>query len=217
MYISPIVIDTVQTDRGEVQLQQRGSDYEVISNGTFLMATYNGESERLLVRAAIKEAPEPKRVLIGGLGVGISLAETLSYSFINDVTVVEIEENIIKWNKTYLAAYSSHSLEDPRTSIVHADFTKWMYETQGTYDAICLDIDNGPDWTVVDSNNALYEKNSLHVLASLLSDRGVLTFWSATASPDFVARLQENFLHVKELQVPMERGEPDYIFIAMNH
>ncbi|WP_163971113.1 spermine/spermidine synthase domain-containing protein [Oceanobacillus halotolerans] len=216
MYVSPTIIDSAETDRGVIQLQKRGNDYEVISNGTFLMATYNGESERLLVNAAIEQASMPKHVLIGGLGVGMSLAETLSYSSIQKVTVIEIEERIIEWNKTYLADFSSQSLQDPRTNIVHADFTKWMYETDETFDAICLDIDNGPDWTVTDSNDALYQKDSLIVLASLLNENGILTFWSASAAPDFVGSLEQLFSRVEVRTVPMERGEPDYVFLASN-
>ncbi|GEL76964.1 spermine/spermidine synthase [Tenuibacillus multivorans] len=214
MYTSPKVIDYAKTSRGEIQLQQRGDEYEVISNGTFLMATYNGESEKLLVQAAIEEATHPERVLIGGLGVGFSLAEALSYSNIKEVTVIEIEKCIIEWNKTYLAEYSSNSLQDPRTNIVHADFTKWMYETQEKFDVICLDIDNGPDWTVVESNNTLYQEDSLHVLASLLNEQGVISFWSASSAPHFVARLKQIFKHVTELSVPVDRGEPDYIYLV---
>ena len=70
MYQSPIVIERALTENGEIQLQKRGSDYEIIFNGTFLMATYNGDSEKLLVRWAIETADSPKTVLIAGLGVG---------------------------------------------------------------------------------------------------------------------------------------------------
>lgn len=72
------IIERASTPRGEIQLQRRGEFYEIISNGTFLMATYNGESERLLVRRALEQAKAPGKVLIGGLGVGFSLQEALS-------------------------------------------------------------------------------------------------------------------------------------------
>lgn len=83
------------TPRGDRQLQQRDSHYEIISNGTFLMATYNGESERFLVSTALKNTAAPKSVLIGGLGVGFSLTEALRHEQITQVTVIEIEEVII--------------------------------------------------------------------------------------------------------------------------
>ena len=113
----PVVIERVQTPRGEIQLQSRGSDYEIISNGTFLMATYNGESERLLVKAALNASHEPKQILIGGLGVGYSLAEALDYPGVERVTVVEIEEKIIEWYRSYFSYFSSD--ESIRTHRLH--------------------------------------------------------------------------------------------------
>lgn len=77
MYRSPAVVERVSTKQGEIQLQKRGHDYEITFNGTFLMATYNGDSEKLLVRCAIEAADSPKKMLIGGLGVGFSLGEAL--------------------------------------------------------------------------------------------------------------------------------------------
>lgn len=212
---SPLnIIQRVRSPRGDVQLQQRGSHYEIISNGTFLMATYNGDSERLLVSAALKNTVAPKTVLVGGLGVGFSLAEALRHKQITQVTVIEIEEAIIKWNQTHLAAFSNHALEDSRTKIIQADFLEWMDTATAKFDVICLDIDNGPDWTVTDSNTELYQVNTLHLLAGLLSPNGVLAFWSAASSQVFVEKLKKTFKEVKEIPVPREKGEADYIYLA---
>ncbi|HLQ71930.1 MAG TPA: spermine/spermidine synthase, partial [Bacillota bacterium] len=109
------VIERVQTPRGDIQLQRRGDHYEIISNGTFLMATYNGISEELLVSAALEKVPHPKRVVIGGLGVGFSLAKALQFTSVQEVKVIEIEKKIIDWNRTYLSRFSGHALENPRT------------------------------------------------------------------------------------------------------
>ncbi|GAA5416951.1 polyamine aminopropyltransferase [Paraliobacillus ryukyuensis] len=214
MYTAPIIIDRAENTRGEIQLQKRDGEYEIISNGTFIMATYNGESERLLVKKAIEKAEQPKRVLIGGLGVGFSLATALAYPEIETVTVVEIELKMIEWNQSYLANYSNAALKDPRTVVIHADFTKWMSQTKQIYDVICLDIDNGPDWMMIDSNRSLYEKDSICLLKSLLTPTGVVAFWSATSSSKFVDRLQEVFRNVSIYEVPQEHGEPDYVFVA---
>ncbi|MBY7143548.1 spermine/spermidine synthase [Virgibacillus sp. NKC19-3] len=200
--------------RGEIQLQQRGNHYEIISNGTFLMATYNGESERLLVSAALKNTVAPRKVLVGGLGVGFSLAEALCHEQVTEVTVIEIEKAIITWNRTYLAAFSNHALEDSRTTIIQADFLEWINAASDKFDVICLDIDNGPDWTVTDSNTKLYQTNTLHLLAGLLSSGGVLAFWSAASSQAFVEKLKKYFEEVQEIPVPQEKGEDDYIYLA---
>lgn len=215
MYALPLnVIERVRTPRGGIQLQQRGNHYEVISNGTFLMSTYNGESERLLVSAALENTVDPKNILIGGLGVGFSLAEALRHEQVTSVTVIEFEETMIKWNQTHLAAFSNHALTDSRTQIIQADFLDWIYTRADRFDVICLDIDNGPDWTVTDANTDLYQVNTLHVLAGLLSSNGVLAFWSAASSQSFVEKLKKSFKEVKEIPVPQEKGEADYIYLA---
>lgn len=209
------VIERAQTPRGELQLQRRGNHYEIISNGVFLMATYNGESERLLVNAAVEETPATKRMVIGGLGVGFSLEAALQSSSIQEVKVIEIEPKIVEWNERYLNLLSNNSLQDPRTNIIQADLLEWIWQDEGGYDAICLDIDNGPDWTVTDSNNALYQTGSLVRLAKMLHPQGVVTFWSASHSLAFQRLLKGVFSKVSIKKVPQEKGEDDCIYVAV--
>lgn len=208
------IIERAVTSKGEIQLQKRGKDYEIIYNGTFLMATYNGESEKLLVRAALELAPSCKRVLIGGLGVGYSLAEALDNPCVEEVTVVEIESKVIQWNRTYLANFSDNALEDPRVKVVNDDLIKWIFNTDEKYDVICLDIDNGPDWVVFDENNDLYSERGIFRLKELLNYNGVISFWSATESQTFIKRLRKFFENVDIRNVASDQGEPDCIYIA---
>ena len=92
----------------------------------------------------------------------------------------------------------------------------WMKKTTTKFDLICLDIDNGPDWVVYNENGSLYNQAGLHTLQSLLRPGGCVSFWSATASPQFVELLGSFFgegaVEIKE--VAQQRGEPDYIFIV---
>lgn len=206
------VIERAVTPRGEIQLQRRGDEFEIISNGTFLMATYNGESERLLVRRALELVPAPDKVLIGGLGVGFSLQEALSDVRVREATVVEIEAKVIDWNRSVLAHVNGYALEHANTRLVHADLVAWIRETEESFDLICLDIDNGPDWKVFDGNASLYDKAGLTALQSRLRPGGCLSFWSATPSPDFARRLRETFGNVEIREVPQTHGDPDYIF-----
>ncbi|MGG6311117.1 spermine/spermidine synthase [Paenibacillus macerans] len=208
------IMERAVTPRGEIQLQRRGEYYEIISNGTFLMATYNGESERLLVRRALQQVPEPDQVLIGGLGVGFSLQEALRDPRVREVTVVEIEAKVIEWNRSFLAPVSDHALAHGKTRLIHADLVAWLRETEETFDLICLDIDNGPDWNVIDGNASLYDSTGLAALRGRLKAGGCITFWSATPSPDFAARLQAFFGNVDIGEVPQSHGEPDYIFLV---
>ncbi|WP_068785663.1 spermine/spermidine synthase domain-containing protein [Paenibacillus phocaensis] len=206
------ILERTVTPRGEIQLQRRGDHFEIISNGTFLMATYNGESERLLVRRALELVPAPDKVLIGGLGVGFSLQEALRDPRVQEAAVVEIESKIIEWNRSVLARVNGHALGHAKTRLIHADLVAWIRETSETFDLICLDIDNGPDWKVFDGNASLYDEAGLTALQSRLRPGGCLSFWSATSSPDFARRLQEAFGNVETREVPQTHGDPDFIF-----
>ncbi len=213
-YDSPVeIIERAQTLRGEIQLQRRGEYFEVISNGTFLMATYNGESEQLLVRSALNSAKCCESVLIGGLGVGFSLQEALKDDRVRTVTVVEIEQKVIEWNRSVLAPVSGNALSHPKTRLIHDDLLKWLFQTDEIFDLICLDIDNGPDWKVFDANGSLYDESGLARLRSRLKPGGCVTFWSATPSLEFVSRLERFYGNVQSLEVPQQNGVPDYIFL----
>ncbi|MFI0352029.1 spermidine synthase [Actinomadura sp. 9N407] len=214
----PVVLQRAHGPGGELVLRAApGGHHEIISNGMFLMDTRNGESERLLVRAAAQAAPAPGRMLIGGLGVGFSLAEALRLPAVSRVTVVEREPAVIAWHRPGgpLAARSAGALDDPRVRVHRADLVDWLAAAApGGHDAACLDIDNGPDWTVTPGNARLYGPAGLELLRRALSPLGVLAVWSAGASPAFEALLRERFARVAVHPVPVPRGEPDIVYLA---
>jgi spermidine synthase len=181
------------------------------------MATYNGDSEKMLVKAAIEASVISNcSVLIGGLGVGYSLDEAVRNTRVHQVTVIEIEEKIIAWNRSYLAAFSGNATDNIKTKIINTDLIDWISRTQDTFDVICLDIDNGPDWTVFQENNHLYDYDGLSILSGLLNPDGVISFWSASSSALFMKRLKTHFSQVQE--IPLERKEntePDFVYIAI--
>jgi spermidine synthase len=211
-----VTVHRVVTDRGELVLRSRGGQYELISNGVFLMDTRAGESERLLVRAALVDAPRRSpRLLIGGLGVGFSLAEA-ARSDAAEIVVVEIEPAVVAWHRTWLRGYSAGALDDPRVRVVTAEFASWLASTTDRYDAICLDIDNGPDWTVFDGNAEVYGAAGLVLLRTHLTPGGTLAVWSASASPRFAAALARVVGPTRAVPVSVPRGEPDVVFVARN-
>lgn len=211
----PVVVERAAGVGGELVLRRAGTDYEIISNGVFLMDTRNGESERLLVRTALQGLDGPVRLLIGGLGVGFSLAEALTLPQVAHVTVVEREPAVIAWHGTLLRPWSQGALDDPRVTVRCADLLDVVAAPgTGRFDALCLDIDNGPDWTVTPGNARLYAPTGLDLLARLLTDRGVLAVWSANAAPAFEALLRERFTRVRVRPVPVPRGEPDVVYLA---
>lgn len=196
---------------GELVLRQAGPHHEIIANGVFLMDTRNGESERLMVRAAADRMPPGGTMLVGGLGVGFSLREALGHPSVGEVVVVEREPAVIDWNTDPLG--NASLLANPRARVVCADLLTWL-PTAGQFAALCLDIDNGPEWTVDDGNAALYGPKGLDMLAEALAPGGVLAVWSAGRAPAFVDALTERFGPVETLEIPVPRGEPDLVFLA---
>jgi spermidine synthase len=211
---SALALDRVETPRGELVLRQDGEHFEVISNGIFLMDTRNGESERVLVRAALERAHAPRHVLVGGLGVGFSLQEALTDDRVKRATVIEIEPTIVGWHRTHLAHLTGGALSDRRVDTVIADLRDHLARTSDRFDAICLDVDNGPDWTVTDANTSLYDDAGTASLAGRLAPGGVLTVWSAAQSPRYERVLRRHFGKVDIIEIAVTRGEPDVVFAA---
>ncbi|SRR6266498_155791 len=212
--VPPLVLERVAGRLGELVLRRHGRDFEVISNGVFLMDTRNGVSERLLVRVALRDLRGPARLLIGGLGVGFSLAEALVSDLVEQVMLVEIEPAVIEWNRTHLAARSGAVLEDPRVEVVCADLVGWLGSTAERFAAICLDVDNGPGWTVAEANGRLYSQEGLELLREHLVPGGALTIWSASSVDEFASRLRRVFGRVERFTVEVPRGEPDVVYAA---
>ncbi|MEV0472217.1 spermidine synthase [Streptomyces prunicolor] len=222
-YDAPVVLDRREGPYGEVVLRRHGELLQIIANGCFLMDTSDGRSERLLVdaaRGALDSRPETgvlPDVLIGGLGVGFSLAHAAADPRWGRITVVEREPAIVEWHRSGpLSALSAAALADPRTDIVKTDLVAFVNETCATFDALCLDIDNGPDWTVTDSNETLYSQAGLASCARVLRPDGVLAVWSAQPSPEFERTLwNAGFQQVRTEEIPVARGVPDVVHLAV--
>ncbi|WP_233510996.1 spermine/spermidine synthase domain-containing protein [Actinomadura craniellae] len=210
----PQILEHTTGANGELILRRTGPHHEIISNGVFLMDTRNGESERLLVTAALDLLNRPAHLAIGGLGVGFSLAAALRSPHTTAVTVIEKEPAVIGWHRTHLRHHSENALDDPRVHIHQADLLDWLHTTTSTYDALCLDIDNGPHWTVTTANAALYDDTGLRALRDRLTPGGILAIWSAGAAPAFTDRLRTHFTQVTTRSIPVPRGEPDLVYLA---
>jgi spermidine synthase len=218
-YDTPVVLDRREGPYGEVVLRRHGELLQIIANGCFLMDTSDGRSERLLVDAALRalDARGNPAVLIGGLGVGFSLAHAAADPRWDAITVVEREPAVIDWHcDGPLAGISARALADPRTEIVEADLLTFLRETSATYDALCLDIDNGPDWTVTEGNDGLYARAGLASCARVLKPGGVLAVWSAQPSPEFEGTLwNAGFQQVRTEEIPVARGVPDVVHLGV--
>ncbi|MEU6991885.1 spermidine synthase [Streptomyces sp. NPDC046465] len=216
---APVILDRREGPYGEVVLRRHGELLQIIANGCFLMDTSDGRSERLLVDAA-RDTLDGRRspaVLIGGLGVGFSLAHAAADPRWGRVAVVEREQAIIDWHTGGpLAELSGAALADPRTQILHTDLVTYVSEASETYDALCLDIDNGPDWTVTEGNNSLYSPAGLAACKARLNPGGVLAVWSAQPSSAFDDALRNaGFQRVRTEEIPVARGVPDVVHLGV--
>jgi spermidine synthase len=210
-----VTLDRVATDRGELVLRRTGERFEIISNGVFLMDTSDGTSERLLIDAAMDRCPNPHpRLLIGGLGVGLSLNHAVAIGRIAVIDVIEIEPTVIGWHHRFLTELTRASLADRRVSVQAGDVADWLATPGPSYDVICLDTDNGPNWLVFGSNAAIYADSGLDRAYRRLEATGVLALWSASRDWAFEARLRKRFGEIEVLEVPRDRGHPDVIYVA---
>lgn len=217
---SPVTLDRREGPYGEVVLRRRDEHFEIIANGTFLMDTSDGRSERLLIDAALDALPAGRTapsVLIGGLGVGFSLAHAAADPRWGRIAVVERESAIIDWHRNGpLAPLSAEALADPRTEVLHTDLVAHLRTSTETYDALCLDIDNGPDWTVTEDNGSLYSPAGLAACKDRLTPGGVLAVWSAQPSSTFEDSLRNaGFSAVRTEEIRVARGVPDVVHLGV--
>jgi spermidine synthase len=181
---------------GEVALRQRiGGDgqpvFELIVNGRFLMDTAESSTESMLSQVVLDRHPNPRQVLMGGLGLGVSLRALLADRRVEHVVVVEIEQLVVGWLRSGLIPAARPAVADPRVEIVVADVTHVLQEAAGgRYDAVLLDVDNGPGFLVRPENAALYEPPALAHAARVVRPGGLLAVWSADPSPGLAAVLE---------------------------
>ncbi|WP_241565511.1 spermidine synthase [Streptomyces sp. ZL-24] len=216
---APRTLDRREGPYGEVVLRERGEHFEIIANGCFLMDTSDGRSERLLIDAALAALPAGRTgpsVLIGGLGVGFSLVRAAGDERWGRIAVVEREQAIVDWHRRGpLDRISGAALADPRTEVLHTDLLDHLRTTTERYDALCLDIDNGPDWTVTEENGSLYSPTGLARCLDRLTPGGVLAVWSAQPSAEFEQALRNaGFTRVRTEEVAVARGVPDVVHLA---
>ncbi len=225
---APEVIERLQGAKGEIQLQRRGSEYEIIYNGVFLMATYNGASEKEAVREALQivsnRTAGPFKMLIGGLGVGYSLREALAFAGVDYVKVAEIEPAVIRWNRFYFKEVSGSALADSRTRLTEGDFRNVLEEDasaikktgENRYHVIMVDTDNGSSWLSLPTNSYFYNTAGLQLIKSCLHTNGAACFWSSRREDDFGEKLDKIFRRVVFRTVMEKTGQEGCYYLAEN-
>ncbi|MDE2489169.1 MAG: hypothetical protein KGO51_17390 [Alphaproteobacteria bacterium] len=207
---------------GELRLMQRGGEFSIMAErGNELMNSRVHGSEELLATMAlakIRDRPSPK-VLIGGLGMGFTLRAVLAdLPKGARVTVAEIVPKVVEWARGPLAEVVGASLDDQRVTIHGGDVGELIAQSEGGWDAILLDVDNGPDGLTRSGNDSLYDAAGLARAKAALSRGGVLGVWSAGPELGFTPRLRRAGFRTEEHQVRARgarKGARHVIWIAV--
>ncbi len=224
------LIESVHTELGEVSLREVrlpvGIHYELRINGIYVMATYCQESESELAWCALdllKPSTTSRgiEVLVGGLGMGITAREALNSASVSEVVVVEIEPKVVEWCRRYFGRFNGNALDDARTHVVTDDMARYVARCDRAFDAILLDMDNGPHQPILQRNQDLYGDSGLHRWHSLLRPGGVLSVWAAKPDTEFVASLEKIFEQVYtydvNTSVSLQTEYPDMVYCAVKH
>lgn len=201
-----VLIDTAPIPGGgELRLFQEGEHFSIkIAGGGDLMSTRMHGSEDALARIGCERvaARTHARVLIGGLGMGFTLAAALSHLRANaEVVVAELVPSVVTWNRGALGAHAGNPLQDPRVIVREADVAQLLKNERAAYDAILLDVDNGPGGLTHENNDWLYSAQGLAASHQALRPNGVLCIWSAHPDRAFTERLRRCGFLVEEVPV----------------
>ena len=188
----------------ELRLMKRGDEFSMMLGPNELMNSRLSGSEEALATLACKRIEGAKRphLLIGGLGMGFTLRAALAVLGANArITVAELVPEVISWGRGPMAGLFGESLSDPRADIRAADVVEVIQSSPSAFDAILLDVDNGPEALIRKANDALYDFTGLKAAHRALRPRGVLAVWSSGPNAAFTRRLREANFDVNEVGV----------------
>src|SRR5687767_1678220 len=207
-------------DGTRLSLMKHDRDLVILANGKMLMSSRMHGSEEELAALACKRLgqAESPRVLVGGLGLGYTLRATLDLlPPSSSVVVAELVEGVVEWNRGPLGPLANHPLDDQRVTVAIGDVGKTMRLDKDGFDAILLDVDNGPDAFSATGNADLYDNRGVTTAHAALRPGGVLAVWSAWEDRKFEQRLRWAGFTVTmhRMRARLKRGGPRHtIFVG---
>ena len=188
----------------QLRLMQRGAEFSIMAGSIELMGSRLSGSEEALASLTcerMRGRPSP-HILIGGLGMGFTLRAALAELGPDAaVTVAELVPEVVAWAHGPLASVHGQSLSDPRVTVFEGDVTDLIVGTPSRYDAILLDVDNGPEALMRKSNDDLYDAYGLREAHAALRPGGILAVWSSAPDPGFTQRLRAAGYGVEDRRV----------------
>ena len=211
----------MRNDGGELKLSQRGDEFSIKLSGKRgeLMNSRVFNSEKVLSQlgcAHIKPHHDA-HILVGGLGMGYTLAAALkAVNTDSVVTVAELVPEVVKWNEGPLGNCAGNPLQDPRTKVHMGDVKQLLTARQPSFDAILLDVDNGPKGLTHADNDWIYSEDGLKDIYDTLNPNGMLAIWSAGPDYLFSVRLKKIGFRVdtRDVQARPGKGSKHTIFLA---
>ncbi|GAB6070123.1 spermidine synthase [Thiomicrorhabdus hydrogeniphila] len=212
----------IPNNGGELVLLQRENEFTIKLSGSrgVLMnsGVYNSEQELAKLGCAHIKNQESANVLVGGLGMGYTLAAALAcVTASSRVTVAELISEVVEWNRGPLGECAGKPLEDERSQVQLGDIAELIKEEKPDFDAILLDVDNGPDGITNSDNNWLYSPAGLSALYNNLRPKGMLAVWSACPDFQFITQLKKAGFKVSNKTVRARaggKGSRHTIFLA---
>lgn len=195
--------ETTMPGGGPLKLMKRGTEYSIMSGTIELMnSRLAGSEEQLALQSAQRLSGRPApRVLIGGLGMGFTLRAALAvFPADSRIVIAELVPAVIAWARGPLKGLHGDSLDDPRVTIHEGD-VRTAITAGAPFDAILLDVDNGPDGLSRPENDRLYSANGLGSSKAALTPGGHLAVWSSAPDARFTKRLKQSGMAVEELTV----------------
>jgi spermidine synthase len=204
---------------GELQLFQHVRDFAIRVGREELMNSHQHGSEEAMARLVVErlKPSTARQVLVGGLGMGFTTAAALRDLGADDhLTVAELVPAVVAWNRGPLAHLAGDPLRDPRVRVHQGDVAELLRQQAAAYDAILLDVDNGPHEMTTSSNNWLYGDRGLASAHRALKSGGVLSVWSAGPDESFSRRLRQAGFSVSVVRVHAHgnRGTRHVIWLA---
>jgi spermidine synthase len=199
-------IDTARVPGADIELRlmRRGEEFSMMLGQNELMNSRLSGSEEALATLTCKKIEAVKRphLLVGGLGMGFTLRAALAVLGSQArITVAELVPAVIAWARGPMADLFGESLTDPRASIREADVVDVIKTSPSAFDAILLDVDNGPEALIRKANDALYDRNGLRAIRGALRPGGILAVWSSGPNIAFTKRLRTADFDVNEVGV----------------
>jgi len=217
------LLDTTEipNDGGEMELLQRDNDFSICLSGNRgeLMNSrlYNSEEQLAALGCAHLKTTADAHVLVGGMGMGFTLAAALkAVSQTATVTVAELISAVVEWNRGPLGECAGKPLLDKRVNVSIGDVVDLLNTNKPTFDAVLLDVDNSPDGLTHSANNRLYSLNGLKAIYNCLCPGGMLAVWSAVQNDAFVRRLKKAGFKVttQMVRARVNKGSRHTIFLA---